>query len=107
MRFVDVYNRTRLRGESPCEEAHRGKYVVVDYYRRSPNHLSPPPAWYKRGRHHQNEYGVFTREVVRTGWVVTINSLEELELFVDKYHESILLDKTYTKELALTIYGDD
>lgn len=81
----------------PCDEAVREPYTRVDWLNKDDPAKVPFYAgrgtdwWYGKGSNHRVENGMCRREILDEGWFVTIENLDELLAFVEKYEGRIVL----------------
>lgn len=98
--------------EMPCEEAYLKEYVFIDT--RSVDCPTKVPAykgksdwWYEEGMNHRVEDGKIKRDFIRKGWFITINSIEELLEFVNKYGDIVVQKALDNDKLfEIEIYDD-
>jgi len=93
---------------SPCEEAVKGTYIDIDERTtdspdKIPANLNQPTDWwYKDGTNHRVENGHIKRDFIRDGWIVDINSVDDLRKLSDKYG-NLIFNST---ENSIEIYDD-
>jgi hypothetical protein len=87
--------RTSIWSEKkPCEGVYQGKYLWTDTRTvDDPNKLFGlhRDDWYKQGENHRVENGTIKRDLIRDGWLIDINTLEELINFCKENKEEIVL----------------
>lgn len=80
--------------KSPCEEAAVGRYLDVDERTvNDPKKLKINKAeesWYNSGHNHRVENGHIKRDFIRDGWMLELNSLEDLIKFSEKYGDLVV-----------------
>ena len=91
----------------PIEEAIRGKYIYVDERTcddpsKIHHYKGDTKWWYEEGKNHRVENGHIKRDIEREGWLIVINSLEQLVDLSKKYGELII----NADENEIEIYDD-
>lgn len=85
----------------PCARAVRKRYVWKDHRSfSSPDyfHEKNREEWFEEGENHRIENGHIVRDLVRMGWFISVDNLEELHTL---FRECSLLS------ISLGTYGDD
>lgn len=106
-----MVSRTSLCGsdEKPCEEAVKKPYIEIEertvddpvkigIYGGDAKKANSD--WYGYGSNHRVEDGHIKRDFPAEGWFITINSLEELMAFQEKYG-NLVLQKSYNNPSSI------
>ena len=81
-----IVERSSIIGEKPCEEAFLSTYDIWCKRNRGNTDL-----WQSEGKNHGlTEQGCETRQIIRERWTIELNSLDELNSFVEKYGNVIV-----------------
>lgn len=83
--------------DKPCKEAVRGKYTRIDERTVNDPMLIKSvrdgrEKWYDRGTNHRVENGHIKRDFEDEAWFVEINTLKELNDFIDKYGDCVIME---------------
>ena len=95
----------------PCEEAFEDSYIQIDErIVDSPEKLnvkSDRDEWYNNGTNHRMENGHIKRDFESRGWFVNIETLEDLNKFVDKYGNIVFQKSSDNSDIKeVEIYDD-
>jgi hypothetical protein len=87
--------RTSIWSEKkPCDGVFQGKYTWIDTRTvDDPSKLFgvQKDQWYTTGENHRVEDGFIKRDLIKDGWMIEINTLEELLDFCKEIKEEIVL----------------
>ena len=90
--------------ERPCEEAFLTKYIYKDIRLCKDQNMiydSNGLSWFDRGINHRIEDDCIVRDIEKEDWVININSLEDLQVFIAKYACDLIVNN-----VSITIYDD-
>jgi len=93
MKFLVKRTSEYRNKRKPCEEAWKEQCVFTEErVCDDPSKLSlcQKELWYQQGTNHRVEDGRIKRDFIEDRWFVSINSLEDLLSFSDKYGKIIL-----------------
>ncbi len=97
MKFCVERTSDPMGKRKPCDEAALGTYTfmdrrVIDDPRKIPMESGSDGAWwYEEGSNHRVENGEIVRDIgERSAWFVSLNTLEELMAFCEKYGNVII-----------------
>jgi len=95
MEFLVKKTSEYWNARKPCEEARKEQHVFTDEWAcddpsKIPTFQGREELWYQKGTNHRVENGHIKRDFIEDRWFVSIDSLEDLLAFSDKYGVIIL-----------------
>lgn len=89
----------------PCEESFDGEYIYIDERTvNDPSQLKYKNAekeWYGNGSNHRVENNHIKRDFNKNGWLLEVNSIEQLINFVNKYGDIVISNHFGTPEIEI------